>query len=235
MRTVTFLVLEGVDKGRVFRELPVPVTIGREEGNVLRLNDERVSRYHAKVQAEDSDIILTDLDSTNGTRVNGASVQIRRLRAGDQVSIGRTMLLFGTMDEIENRRQGVGSSSDPAVQGEAQAQTIRSDELKAASGRVSAANASKPAMEPVSPAVEWSTRETDMPPLPLRLSGSQSARLAEIFDHLHRGLTSACESIEANEDGTEIKLGFNEWQTVQAVQMMLARYSRMVAEPDHAG
>ena len=48
MRTVTFLVLEGVDKGRVFRDLPVPVTIGREEGNVLRLNDERVSRYHAK-------------------------------------------------------------------------------------------------------------------------------------------------------------------------------------------
>ena len=107
MRNVTFLVLEGVDKGRVFRDLPVPVTIGREEGNALRLNDERVSRYHAKVQAEEEDIILTDLDSTNGTRVNGAAVQIRRLRAGDQVSIGRTMLLFGTMEEIEARRQSV--------------------------------------------------------------------------------------------------------------------------------
>ena len=43
MRTVTFLVLEGVDKGRVFRDLPIPVTIGREEGNALRLNDERVN------------------------------------------------------------------------------------------------------------------------------------------------------------------------------------------------
>ncbi len=40
MRTVTFLVLEGVDKGRVYKDLPVPVTIGREEGNGLRLNDE---------------------------------------------------------------------------------------------------------------------------------------------------------------------------------------------------
>ena len=55
MRTVTFLVLEGVDKGRVYRDLPIPVTIGREEGNGLRLNDERVSRYHAKVQMEDGD------------------------------------------------------------------------------------------------------------------------------------------------------------------------------------
>ena len=45
MKNVTFQVLEGVDKGRVFRELPIPVTIGREEGNLLRLNDERISRF----------------------------------------------------------------------------------------------------------------------------------------------------------------------------------------------
>src|SRR3954470_24003242 len=135
MRNVTFLVLEGVDKGRVFRDLPIPVTIGREEGNALRLNDERISRYHAKVQVEDGDIILTDLDSTNGTRVNGTAIQIRRLRPGDQVSIGRTMLLFGTMEEIASR----GAASVPA-HGEAQAQTIRAEELAAASGRVAAAS-----------------------------------------------------------------------------------------------
>src|SRR5262245_10497835 len=129
MRTVTFLVLEGVDKGRVFRDLPIPVTIGREERNALRLNDERVSRYHAKVQIEDADIILTDLDSTNGTRVNGTAIQIRRLRPGDQVSIGRTMLLFGTMEEIAARR----ATAVPATGG-AQAQTVRADELAAAAG-----------------------------------------------------------------------------------------------------
>ena len=74
MHTVTFLVLEGADKGRLFRDLSLPVTIGRDEGNSLRLDDERVSRYHAKVQAEGNDIILTDLDSGNGTRVNGAAI-----------------------------------------------------------------------------------------------------------------------------------------------------------------
>jgi pSer/pThr/pTyr-binding forkhead associated (FHA) protein len=226
MRTVTFLVLEGVDKGRVFRDLAVPVTIGREEGNALRLNDERVSRYHAKVQAEDADVILTDLDSTNGTRVNGANVQIRRLRAGDQVSIGRSMLLFGTMEEIEARRKS--DAGLPAAQ--TGAQTIRADELAAASGRV-AANAARRVAEPAAPA-EWSAKDEDIPPLPNKLSGSQAARLAEVFDHLHRGLTSAVENIDSNEDGTEIKLGFAEWQTVQAVQMLLARYGRMVAEPE---
>ena len=227
MRTVTFLVLEGVDKGRVFRDLPVPVTIGREEGNVLRLNDERVSRYHAKVQAEDGDTILTDLDSTNGTRVNGAAVQIRRLRAGDQVMIGRTMLLFGTMEEIEDRRNG--TNRQPAAHGGAQ--TIRANELAEAAR---AAAAEKPSLvAPAAPApAEWSAKDEDIPPLPQKLTGAQTARLAEIFDYLHRGLTTAVENIEANEDGTEVKLGFAEWQTVQAVQMLLARYGRSVSEPE---
>ena len=222
MPAVTFLVLEGVDKGRVFRDLPVPVTIGREEGNVLRLNDERVSRYHAKVQSEEGDVILTDLDSTNGTRVNGATVQIRRLRAGDQLSIGRTMLLFGTMEEIESRR--TAGAKSPAIHGGAQ--TLRADELAEASRAQAVASPLDSALP------EWSARDEDIPPLPQKLSGAQSARLAEIFDYLHRGVTTAVENIDANDDGTEVRIGFNEWQTIQAVQMLLARFGRGVAEPE---
>ena len=75
-------------------------TIGREEGNSLRLNDERVSRFHAKIQADNDEIILTDLESTNGTRVNGNIVQIRRLRPGDRIGLGRSLLLFGSEQEI---------------------------------------------------------------------------------------------------------------------------------------
>src|SRR5437588_6346287 len=101
--TVTFQILEGIDKGRIFNELATPVTIGREEGNQLRLNDERVSRFHAKVQLDDNDYILTDLESTNGTRVNGAVVQIRRLRFGDRVGVGRSVLLFGSNEQMAAR------------------------------------------------------------------------------------------------------------------------------------
>src|SRR5438309_8876874 len=89
--TVTFQCLEGIDKGKVYRDLPTPVTIGREEGNVLRLNDERVSRFHAKIQFDNGEVIITDLESTNGTRVNGNVVQIRRLRAGDRIGVGRSL------------------------------------------------------------------------------------------------------------------------------------------------
>src|SRR6516165_8275326 len=106
-QTITFQVLEGVDKGRVFRELSVPLTIGREEGNLLRLNDERISRFHAKVQQDGGDIILTDLESTNGTRVNGNTVQIRRLLPGDRVGVGRSVLLFGSNEEIAARMAGL--------------------------------------------------------------------------------------------------------------------------------
>jgi pSer/pThr/pTyr-binding forkhead associated (FHA) protein len=230
MRTVTFLVLEGVDKGRVYKDLPIPVTIGREEGNGLRLNDERVSRFHAKVQIEDSDIILTDLDSTNGTRVNGTAIQIRRLRAGDQVSIGRTMLLFGTMEEIAARR-----SVAPANTG-GQAQTVRAEELAAASLRPAPPSQVSPSDRTIGGGgTQWSAFDDDIPPLPQQLTPAQSARLAEIFDYLHRGLTLAVENIDANDDGTEIRIGFGEWQTIQAVQMLLARYGRTIAEPEHKG
>jgi pSer/pThr/pTyr-binding forkhead associated (FHA) protein len=229
MRTVAFLVLDGVDKGRVFRDLAVPVTIGREEGNVLRLNDERISRFHAKVQCEDKDIILTDLDSTNGTRVNGAPIQIRRLRPGDQVSLGRSTLLFGTMEEIEERRRteaGLAGTHNNA-------QTVRAEEVASASGRSSASSkrsAPPPAVNAELP--EWTACDSGIPPLPAKLTGSQVARLAEIFDHLHRGLSLAVENISANEAGTEVRLAFAEWQTIQAVQHLLARYSRTIAEPN---
>lgn len=225
MRHVTFLVLEGVDKGRVYRNMPLPVTLGREEGNGLRLNDERVSRYHAKVQTEDGDIILTDLDSTNGTRVNGSTIQIRRLRAGDQISIGRTMLLFGTMEEIEARR--LTKTGAPAAEGGVQ--TVQAAELAAAarSGELFART-----HDADTQGGEWRYREDEAPPLPNKLTPAQSARLSEILDYMHRGLTSAVENIEANEDGTEVRIGFNEWQTIQAVQLLLAKYGRAIGDPE---
>ena len=72
-----------------------------------------------------------------------------------------------------------------------------------------------------------------LPPLPLKLTPSQAARLSEILDFLHRHLTRATENIRAkNEEGSEITLGFSDWQRVLGVQMLLARYLRAVSEPD---
>ena len=228
MKTLTFQVIEGVDKGRIFRELPIPVTIGREEGNLLRLNDERVSRFHAKVQQEDGDIILTDLESTNGTRVNGSPVQIRRLRAGDQISVGRSMLLFGTLEEIAARRSAERPTAKAAVpEGGTVPGSVAGDDAGFEMQTLG------PTQAHDRTAFDWARSEGDMPPLPQKLTGAQSARLAEIFDFLHRGLAVAAENIQANEDGSEVRLGFAEWQSIQATQMFLARYMRSVADPNH--
>jgi len=56
MAAITLRVLDGADRGKVFEDLPTPLTIGREEGNSVQLNDERISRFHLKIQ-EDQDKI----------------------------------------------------------------------------------------------------------------------------------------------------------------------------------
>ncbi len=237
-KTVTFQILEGIDKGRVFRDLPLPITIGREEGNLLRLNDERVSRFHAKVQMDSDDFILTDLESTNGTRVNGTVVQIRRLRFGDRVAVGRSLLLFGSNEEIANRiaslegppeeaaaatgvqevpNEGPVTIQNPTVAG--QADFNLDFDLNVKEPSTATPNA-------------FFVGKKALPPLPQKLSPSQAARLAEILDFLHNVLTVATDNIEAKEDGTLVSLSFADWQKILAVQMLLARYLRATSEPE---
>jgi hypothetical protein len=237
--SLTFQVLDGIDKGRVFRNLPVPLTIGREEGNLLRLNDERVSRFHAKVQQDGGDLILTDLESTNGTRVNGHSVQIRRLRVGDRITVGRTMLLFGSEDEINAQRARLRPSLKPMAGG-----TLGIASLDSGPPTLHAQTLNSPTQEncdfdlniredvTVSDTGDLYVGRHALPPLPQKLPPSHAARLAEILDFLHHHLSQATENIRANEEGTQITLNYNDWQGVLAVQNLLARYLRAVAEPD---
>jgi predicted component of type VI protein secretion system len=238
MALVTLQVLDGVDRGRVFRELPTPFTIGREEGNLLRLNDERVSRFHAKIQQDDGDVILTDLESTNGTRVNGNVVQIRRLRLGDTINVGRSLLLFGSNEEIAARMNTQAGLSRPPlagtqlgaslVQGPA---TIQAESL--ASRLDDDVDFDLNLKEDVTLASgELFIGTRALPPLPLKMSPAQAARFAEILDFLHRGITSATEPIRASDDGAQVTLRFSDWQKVLAVQMLLAKYLRAIAEPD---
>src|SRR4051794_18571200 len=233
MAKVTFQVVEGVDKGRVFRDLPTPVTIGREEGNLLRLNDERVSRYHAKVQQDGDDIILTDLESTNGTRVNGTVVQIRRLRFGDRVCVGRSMLLFGSAEDIKARDASLGGAGKPSLTGDMSASVLAQGPATVQANTIAGVadndldfdlNLKNQRVTSTSDALFLGDRA--LPPLPQKMTPSQAARLAEILDFLHRGLTCATEHIQAKEDGTQVSLGYADWQRVLAIQMLLARYLR---------
>jgi pSer/pThr/pTyr-binding forkhead associated (FHA) protein len=238
---VTFQVVDGIDKGRLFRDLAVPFTIGREEGNLLRLNDERVSRYHAKVQQDGEDLILTDLESTNGTRINGHVVQIRRLRYGDRIGVGRSLLLFGSDEEINARRATLRASLKSLLGG-----ALGSVPSQPGPPTIHANPMAKSEAEccdfDLDIKEEITVSEGDLfigknrlPPLPQKLSPSQAARFAEILDFLHHHLSQATDNIHANEEGTEITLGYSDWQWVLAVQNLLARYLRAVSEPDTMG
>ena len=236
--SVTIQVVDGVDKGRIFRDIPVPLTIGREEGNHLRLNDERVSRFHAKVQQDDNDLILTDLESTNGTRVNGHVVQIRRLRFGDRISVGRSLLLFGSDDQINERRATLSGRLKPSAKDSLGSSAKDAGPPTVHAGSMtSAGNADCDFDLNIKDQVTHSDGEMyvgchPLPPLPQKMTPSQSARLAEILDFLHHHLTRSTENIRADEEGTLVSLSFADWQGVLAVQTLLARYLRAVSEPD---
>ncbi len=71
-----------------------PLTIGRLSECDVTLDDDSVSRRHAEVRREDSEIVVVDLGSTNGTKVNGERVRERRLEDGDLITVGGINLRF---------------------------------------------------------------------------------------------------------------------------------------------
>jgi pSer/pThr/pTyr-binding forkhead associated (FHA) protein len=82
--------------GQTFQAGPVPLSVGRAEDNdVVLTGDEFASSHHARIEANREGVWVLDLNSTNGTFVNGARLDgRRRLREGDVVQIGETELRF---------------------------------------------------------------------------------------------------------------------------------------------
>ncbi len=68
------------------------IGIGRHDSNDLRLVSRTVSNYHAEVLNEAEGLLLRDLDSTNGSFVNGKRIERQRIKSGDRVRIGNYML-----------------------------------------------------------------------------------------------------------------------------------------------
>lgn len=83
------------------------VAIGRSarSGNHLVIeSDGQISKRHARIELDtDGQFTLYDLDSTNGTKVNGKRIDNRTLRDGDEITLGATRILF--------QRQAVGESA----------------------------------------------------------------------------------------------------------------------------
>ena len=80
-----------------------PVVVGRDPGCNIPLQDLGVSRRHAKIfPTSNGEFVLKDLESTNGTRVNGMPVsQECILRDGEKIIVGGTVLRFGLADQMD--------------------------------------------------------------------------------------------------------------------------------------
>jgi hypothetical protein len=89
-RLFRLVVLAGPEKGCSYDVFGVPVNLGAAEGNDVLLVEPGVSRNHAVMERRGSGIELMDLNSENGTFVNGERVGRRRLAPGDRIRLGRS-------------------------------------------------------------------------------------------------------------------------------------------------
>jgi pSer/pThr/pTyr-binding forkhead associated (FHA) protein len=223
MADVTLRVLDGADRGKVFESLQTPVRIGREEGNSVQLNDERISRFHLKIQEDQGKLVLTDLESTNGTRVNGEDVQLRILQFGDVVAVGRSILLYGTKDQIVGRLD-----------------ELRENGLEVTDD-MDPANASKPLDASAADfELRWGASDSlhstlhipAAPELPTGLTPGQAAQFSEIFEYLHLQSRSFLQSAIWPDGASHIKIDLLQWQQLLDLQAQLAEYLRKIGEPE---
>jgi hypothetical protein len=222
MALITLRILDGADRGRTYEGLPTPVTIGREEGNSVQLNDERVSRYHLKIQEDQEKLVLTDLESTNGTKVNGEDIQLRILRVGDMISVGRSVLLVGSREEIAQRLASLRS-------GDLKGTGTIAPEFAAASARSASLDYELNWSE--NPDIQ-TTFHTMLPPeLPERLSPGQAAQLSELLEYLHIRLRDLLASVRPDANGKRLTLEERRWQNLLDMQALLADYLRGIGEP----
>lgn len=87
--------LELSEPGRATRRVGLgtgPTMLGRGSDCEVVLADAHASRHHARLEARGGVLVLTDLSSTNGTRVNGHRIREVVLGVGDRIDIGQTTL-----------------------------------------------------------------------------------------------------------------------------------------------
>ena len=220
---ITLRVLDGADQGKIYEGLAPPITIGREEGNSIQLNDERISRFHVKIQEDNEKCILTDLESTNGTKVNGDEIRLRILRYGDMISMGRSLLLFGSEEQIASRLAEIRGAVDRSDV------TLAPSELSEAIREVSLdfeLNWSD------NPEIQATLHSLQQPDLPDSMSPGQAAQLSELLEYLHIRIGDLLATVQSVDDSDErVTLEQRQWQNILDLQARLSDYLRRITEP----
>jgi hypothetical protein len=165
---VSTYVLEIVEGPEAGRQVPLPghpVEIGREESSAVKLTaDSLVSRRHARLTPAEGGVLVEDLDSSNGTFVNGQQTYAAvLLTPGDELTIGVSVL------ELRTAAQAAGET------------TIRPVPAGLTAVRP-AVVAPPPPEPPESPGLAAQERRPDYVPAQLARSGAPDSPLSPLLD-----------------------------------------------------
>lgn len=117
MSAFRLVVERGRSKGRYYRLKPSQsATLGREAKNDFAIQDPQASRAHCRIEGKLGEFVLTDLDSSNGTFVNGERQTQVKLSAGDRIALGESLVCF-LPETDEDRSARRGPLTDSEVQG----------------------------------------------------------------------------------------------------------------------
>lgn len=226
-KTITLRIIDGSDKGRNYEELSLPVSIGREAHNTIQLHDEKISRYHCKIQENNGEWILTDIDSTNGTQLNGQPVRIALLHSGDVIALGQTLIIVGTRKEIAHRLVSLENLN-----------------INNAALRFLVAEDSPLEYLPASLIEELENYSYDVkdamkrlhsilpPELPQDFTPSQSAKLAELFLYLQIRMRMLLDTTKQDEAQNRVSWDSADWQCFLDIFSRITDYGTSLTDPE---
>ncbi len=93
------LVLKENGESRTLKLSVDVISMGRGKDNTISVADKKVSRLHAKIERIGATYQIRDLESGNGTRINGRKVDFQTLSNGDEIRLGDTTLTVQGFDE----------------------------------------------------------------------------------------------------------------------------------------
>jgi L-ascorbate metabolism protein UlaG (beta-lactamase superfamily) len=99
-RMARLIIIEGSLFGAEFK-LGETAIIGRDKANAVFIDDSRASREHSKITKEPDGFYISDMGSSNGTKVNEEKISIRKLKQGDIITVGRTSFRFEEHEPVK--------------------------------------------------------------------------------------------------------------------------------------
>jgi len=106
---VNLTIIDGLESnfGKTYSFFKNIIKIGRDETNDFSINDIKISKFHCEIRIsidnEKSDIQIIDLNSTNGTYVNGQLIEKTMLSSGDKIELGDVIIRYTLNDDIEDK------------------------------------------------------------------------------------------------------------------------------------